>query len=127
MKSQKIKKKQEKYTKKPKSHSKRVVFCCFWAKIKNFFNFFQKKCQKSPFFISKKRIYYRQFFSFEKFPQFHNREKPKKIKRRRKMKKRKIASVVIESQTKNQEIGRQFYRYILEELEQIKGEENNDK
>ncbi len=43
------------------------------------------------------------------------------------MKKRKIASVVIESQTKNQEIGRQFYRYILEELEQIKGEENNDK
>lgn len=43
------------------------------------------------------------------------------------MKQRKIESVVIESQEVNQEIGRQFYRYILEELEQLKGEEKNEK
>lgn len=43
------------------------------------------------------------------------------------MKQRKIESVVIESQEANQEIGRQFYRYILEELEQLKGEEKNEK
>lgn len=38
-----------------------------------------------------------------------------------------ITTVIIESQKKNQEIGRQFYRYILEELEQIKGEKDNEK
>lgn len=42
------------------------------------------------------------------------------------MKQQPIEVVIIESHKENKEIGRQFYRYILEELKKLKGENGNE-